>query len=48
MGDIADDYFDSGMDAWILHQMGECDSLDECQYCREEESKTKKRKPPKE
>jgi hypothetical protein len=36
MGDAADMVTEQGMDAWMLHQMGECDTREPCQYCAEE------------
>ena len=41
MGDAADYDFEVGLDAWLLHLNGECDCLDECPYCKEEEKKEK-------
>jgi len=42
MGDIADDLIDSGQDAYWAHLQGDCDTLEECQYCRDEERKRMK------
>lgn len=37
MGDGANMVTEQGLDALLLHQMGECDSDEPCQYCAEEE-----------
>jgi hypothetical protein len=42
MGDAADMATEQGLDALLLHETGECDSKDPCQYCAEEERDAEK------
>ncbi len=41
MGIEADHLTEQGMDELMLHQRGECDSRDPCQYCAEEDESTR-------
>lgn len=41
MGDIAEYLIEQGEDAWIAHQLGQCDDL--CQYCHEEDEESRLR-----
>lgn len=42
MGEAADMATEQGLDALLLHETGECDSIDPCQYCAEEEINAEK------
>jgi hypothetical protein len=42
MGDEADRLIDDGLDAFLLHFTGMCDSIDPCQYCEDEEKSREK------
>ena len=37
MGDMADYLTEMEMDAWTLHQTGQCGEFGICQYCEEED-----------
>ena len=37
VGDAADMATEQGLDALLLHQTGECDTREPCQYCAEED-----------
>jgi hypothetical protein len=42
VGDAADMATEIGMDALLLHQSGECDTREPCQYCAEYNDATHK------
>lgn len=39
MGDGADQLNEAGALAWMEHVTGQCDTVDPCQYCADEEKK---------
>ena len=43
MGDMADHLIEQGMDDWLSHKTGDCDTDGPCQYCYEREQRNEKR-----